>query len=55
MVLADCLAARQPDWWQRIVTASLDRSLPCGYATALAAQLLHAIRCSAPSTSSTWV
>lgn len=39
-VLAEWLAAREPDWRARIVTASLDPFR--GYATALATQLTHA-------------
>jgi transposase len=41
-VLADWLAARQPDWRAQIVTASLDPFR--GYATALATQLPQATR-----------
>jgi transposase len=41
-VLADWLAAREPAWRPRIITASLDPFR--GYATALATQLPHATR-----------
>jgi transposase len=41
-VLADWLAAREPAWRTRIITASLDPFR--GYATALATQLPHATR-----------
>jgi transposase len=41
-VLADWLAAREPQWRTRIITASLDPFR--GYATALATQLPHATR-----------
>jgi hypothetical protein len=41
-VLADWLAAREPDWRARIATVSLDPFR--GYATALDIQLPHATR-----------